>query len=135
VLKTTGNSLFKEIIDDLSRTIQKLMIFFGVDIENCLPRPLRIDLGQYTAIGALLLLSWVSLILEPIGMRLRTSIMHHFYPEDGLERVAWLYKRILKKRSWIFQKTQKRFSYHGVDASRKFESESCWASFKRRVLW
>jgi hypothetical protein len=136
VIQSFDNNFFKDIIDNLSTTVQKLAKFFGINIEACLPHPTRTDLQIYFDIGTLLSVCWLLLILEPIAMRLRTIIMHHMYPEIGLQRAAWLYKRILRKRSHIFSFTEKqrRFSYHDTADKVSEESKSCWESLKRRIL-
>lgn len=136
LIETLDNSFFKEIIEGLSATIQKLAKFFGVNIEACLPRPLKVDFRQYLTIALLILVCWLLLIFEPVAMRMRTLIMHTLYPETGLQRAAWLYKQILRKRSKVlsFTNKQKRFSFHEGIPREDQARKSCWESFKRRFL-
>lgn len=143
VLKSFGNSFLEEVVDNLSESIQKMMKFFGINIEACLPRPSRTDMGKYMAIASLLLLCWLLLILEPVAMRLRTVIMHHFYPKRGFQRVLWLHERILRKRSrfFSFTKKQTRFSYHEIEGKsgeigNKSENclKNCWIWMKMNLI-
>lgn len=140
-MKSFGNGLFEEIVGDLSDIIRKMMKIFGIDTEVCLPRPSRVDLMCYAKIGTLILICWLLLIFEPIAMRFRTFVLHHHYPERGLQRTLWLYDRILKKRSLFFNftKNRRRLSYHG-DFEQHYQGtflenaiKSSWKNLKEKI--
>lgn len=98
-IKVVGHGIVAEIFQDLVDLLQPLLKHYDVDLLTCLPSPHHPDYNRYAKIAFFILLCWILLIFEPIGSRMRTSIMEIQYPERSLERTVWLYHHILRKRT------------------------------------
>lgn len=46
-----------------------------------------------------LVLSWILLVFEPYGLRVRQVVMNQLYPEKANERAAWLCNQIIRRRT------------------------------------
>lgn len=97
-VNVTGNGIVAEMCRELVEIFKPMVKFYDVNLQLCLPHPHQPDYCDYLKIGALVVTTWMMLLLEPFGLRLRSVIMDHYYPERCLERTVWLYHHILRKR-------------------------------------
>lgn len=132
--KVVDEGLLVEVIQELSEMFNSLTKLFGMEFTACLPRPSRPDLAAYGKIVILVSICWFLLFLEPIALRIRSVIMSYHYPERSLERVLWLYHRIMRKRVGFFKFARSRAKKKNLkEGSSKEDVMTCWEIFKAKV--
>lgn len=133
-MRTIGQGLVVEVVQELLEMFKSILKFFGLKFDVCLPHPLRPDFMVYGKIGVLIAICWVLLFLEPIGLRIRSVVMRHHFPERSLERNLWLYHHILRKRANFFKFARRRARKKYLkDGCGKDEVMTCWEIFKAKV--
>lgn len=133
-VEVIGHGVVYELCQELVDVFKPLVKFFDVDYKLCLPHPHQPDFPKYAKIGILTVCCWTLLVLEPFGLRLRSLVMQHFYPNRSLERTVWLYHHILRRR-------MKFSDYARRQASRKLrlnepfidETAGCFEIFRAKI--
>lgn len=102
-IEVQGTGLVADMCREIVNIFKPLMRYYEVDLKLCLPRPHHPNFQTYLKILGLVLFSWLLVIFEPYGFRMRQAIMSSIYPERSRERAFWLHRRILRKRRSFFK--------------------------------
>lgn len=125
VIDVQGSGLVADMCREIVNIFKPLMSYYEVDLKLCLPRPHLPNFQTYMKILGLVLLSWIFVVFEPYGFRMRQAIMSSIYPERSRERAFWLHRRILRKRKSFF----KTLLYdYGVN-----KTLTCWRYIKNKI--
>ncbi|KAJ6642009.1 DC-STAMP domain-containing protein 2 [Pseudolycoriella hygida] len=93
-----GEGTFVEIVKGIVDAMTPATKNYKIDTTPCLPSPSLPNTDRYAQILIFISLSWLLLIFEPYGLRLRQIVMTQLYPEKANERAAWLCNQIIRKR-------------------------------------
>lgn len=133
-MNVTGQGVIAEMCRELVEIFKPLVKFYDVDFNLCLPHPHQPDYGKYLKIGVLIVISWMLLLLEPFGLRLRSIIMAHYFPERCLERTVWLYHQILRKRISFVKFAQKNARKKIIQTGTfRDETVTCMEIFRAKI--
>ncbi|KFB43946.1 AGAP005349-PA-like protein [Anopheles sinensis] len=101
----SGSGALAELIRNIAegfRTDETLNL--QTSNEECLPRPLRLDIGSIAAIYGMFVLLAALIVIEAYVQRARRSICAFFYPGREQMRTVFLYNRVLRE-SKILRRT------------------------------
>ncbi|XP_055383719.1 DC-STAMP domain-containing protein 2 [Condylostylus longicornis] len=98
-VEVSGVGFLADIYNGVINSFEPLAAKYEMDPTPCLPIPQPLNFKRYYQIGAVLIVCWIFLFMEPYALRFRQIIMKIFYPERAKERAVWLYNEILLKRS------------------------------------
>lgn len=73
-------------------------VFNHIDTIPCLPKPLQLSPRHLIHPAVVVVALGLVTLLQPYCLRSRHAIAAHFYPERQNERVAYLYKEMLRRR-------------------------------------
>lgn len=129
-----GEGVVAELCQDLVGVLQPLVKIVNVDATPCLPIPNPPNFEKYKLISALIIASWIILILEPFSLRCRSMIMSHYYPERANDRAIWLYQNIATRRitflKFARQNVYKKFSCGSNEDH--FKTRTCMDIFRAK---
>ncbi|KAL7050481.1 hypothetical protein ACKWTF_004096 [Chironomus riparius] len=98
-VNVSGHGIMADFCKELVNVMEPLTQTSDVDFVTCLPHAETPNFKKYESIAMLIVSSWIILFFEPYALRLRNSIMEHYYPQRSEHRVNWLYHEILRKRT------------------------------------
>lgn len=120
-----GSGLVAEMCKEIVNIFKPMLRYYDTDLKLCLPRPHHPNYQIYLKILGLAMLSWVLVIFEPFGFRIRQAIMSSIYPERSRERAFWLHRRILRKRRSFFKTL--------LNNQGNNKTLTCWRLFKSKI--
>ncbi|CAH8467233.1 unnamed protein product [Heterobilharzia americana] len=128
-LHITGDSSFANIIRSLSDMLNPLKdVVLSVDATVCRPTPNPPDFNRYIQIGSLLLLAFVSIVLQVYIMRLRHVIMIWFYPKKAVHRAAWL-RTYIKNNRGLYHRIIHKFVTMDIKPNRRAQNISRFGKY------
>lgn len=98
-LEIKGGGFVADVMRGIANAFRPLTQKSILDVNPCLPLPVKPDYAEYLIILLLCLLAWLILLAEPYILRTRHLIMAHFYPKRAKERGMFLYNMISEDRS------------------------------------
>nr|CAH8832510.1 unnamed protein product [Trichobilharzia regenti] len=123
-LHIDGDSSFANIIQSLTGMLNPLKdVALNIDATTCRPTPNPPDFNTYIEIILLLLLAFISVILQVYIMRLRHSIMIWYYPKKAVHRAAWLRTHIKNNRG-LYHRIIHKFKTLDIKRNRRAQNIS-----------
>ncbi|XP_055610614.1 DC-STAMP domain-containing protein 2 isoform X2 [Uranotaenia lowii] len=111
-LEVSGSGIIADMYRSIVGAFEPMIKHTGIlDPTRCAPNPSEPDFHRYLHISFLLLFSWVCIVLEPYGLRVRQLIMAEYYPGRARERATWLYNDILLKRETFSKIVRRQLSF------------------------
>ncbi|KRK00637.1 DC-STAMP domain-containing protein 2 isoform X5 [Drosophila yakuba] len=98
-LEIKGGGFVADVMRGIANAFRPLTQKSILDVNPCIPLPVKPDYAKYIIILLLCLLAWLILLAEPYILRTRHLIMAYFYPERAKERGSFLYNMISEDRS------------------------------------
>ncbi|EDW92666.1 DC-STAMP domain-containing protein 2 isoform X2 [Drosophila yakuba] len=107
-LEIKGGGFVADVMRGIANAFRPLTQKSILDVNPCIPLPVKPDYAKYIIILLLCLLAWLILLAEPYILRTRHLIMAYFYPERAKERGSFLYNMISEDRISIFKFVRRR---------------------------